>query len=231
MPTKTELKIDWASYASASFACKKWHYSSCTPKSKQIWLGVWEEGKFIGVISFGRSSTRYLGDAYGLKTTECAELTRVALDRHRTPVSRMLAICFRMVKKQSPGIRLIVSLADPGQDHIGGIYQAGGWVYVGRSSAMTQYLYRQKWRNDTPLMRALKTNPSLKNSLPRRTIEGKHKYLMPLDPEIRSKIDFLKKPYPKRASGVVATRPLIQAGEGGAEPTDALQFLEGSDHG
>lgn len=226
MRTKTELKIDWASYEAAKYACENWHYSRCTPKFKQIWLGVWENKKFIGVISFGRSSTPYLGDSYGLETTECAELTRIALAEHKTPVSKILAIAVRMAKKQSPKMRLFVSLADPGQNHVGGVYQAAGWVYVGRSSAMTQYFFRGKWRNDSSLKRLLKCNPSLKNGLQKRNIEGKYKYLMPLDEEMRKLLEPLKKPYPKRASGVVATQPPIQAAEGGAEPTDALHIIK-----
>ena len=48
----------------------------------------------------------------------------------------------------------------------------------------TQYFYRDKWRNDSSLMRAIQKKPSLKDTLPKRKIEGKHKYLMPLDDDM-----------------------------------------------
>jgi len=196
--SKHDLRVDWATYEAAKYACENWHYSRCTPKFKQLWIGAWEGGRFIGVVSFGRSSTPYLGTAYGLETTECAELTRIALRQHRAPVSRIMAIAINMVKKQSSGMRLLVSLADGAQGHHGGVYQATNWVYVGRSSTLTQYYFREKWRNDTSLMRFLKQNPSQKELLPSRVIAGKHKYLMPLDSEMRERVSVLARPYPKR---------------------------------
>ena len=196
--SKSDLVVDWATHAAAKYACENWHYSGCVPRFKQIWVGVWEREKFIGIVSFGRSSTPYLGDAFDLKTTECVELTRVALKAHENPVSRIMAIALKFLKRQSPGIRMVVSLADPSQNHHGGIYQATNWIYIGRSSKMTQYYYKNKWRNDTPLMRYLQKNPSAKAELQKRTIQGKHKYLMPLDKEMKKRILPLSKPYPKR---------------------------------
>ena len=219
---KSMLKIDWATYEAAKHACENWHYSKCTPKFKQVWVGVWENDKFIGIVSFGRSSTPYLGDAYGLLTTECCELTRVALRGHKTQVSRIIAIATRFLKQQSPGMKLIVSLADGIQGHHGGIYQAGNWIYVGRSSVNKQYFFRDKWRNDSSLMRYLQQNPNEKKTLRSRTIPGKYKYLMPLDNEMRKQIIPLSKPYPKRAGSDTSDTPAFQAGKGGSLPTPAL---------
>jgi hypothetical protein len=218
--SKSDLLVDWATYEAAKYACEHWHYTRCAPKFKQLWIGAWERGRFIGIVSFGRSSTPYLGTAYGLETTECAELTRIALRDHSAPVSRIMAIAIRMVKKQSPGMRLLVSLADGSQGHHGGVYQATNWVYVGKSSTLTQYYFRDKWRNDTSLMRFLKKSPSQKKLLPSRVIEGKHKYLMPLDAEMRHLVIPLSKPYPKRAKEQDSENP---SELGGATPTRTLQ--------
>lgn len=207
---KPELKIDWASHEAAKYACEHWHYSQRTPKSKQVWVGAWEDNRFIGIVAFGRSSTPYLGDAYHLTTTECVELTRIALSEHQTPVSRIMSIAIRMLKKQSPGLRLLVSLADPLQDHHGGIYQATNWVYIGRSSVNTQYFFRGKWRNDSNLNRYLQEHSSEKRLLQTRKIEGKYKYLMPLDEEMRARVAPLAKPYPKRVKQAMAGDQLAQ---------------------
>ncbi len=51
----------------------------------------------------------------------------------------------------------------------------------------------------------------------------KHKYLMPLDTEMRKRIVPLSKPYPKRAGGDTTDTPVFQTGEGGSTPTSALQ--------
>ena len=221
-----DLKVDWATHAAAKYACENWHYSGCTPKFKQVWIGVWEDSAFIGIVSFGRSSTPYLGDAYGLSTIEAAELTRIALTRHKSPVSRIMAQSIRMLKKQSPGIRLLVSLADPEHGHHGGIYQATNWVYTGRSASNTQYYFRGKWRNDSPLMRYLQKNPGERKTLKKRNVPGKYKYLYPLDKEMRKQIEPLRKPYPKKvvtcADSEAVSHQSFQTGDGGSIPTSAL---------
>ena len=52
---------------------------------------------------------------------------------------------------------------------------------------------------------------------------GKHRYLMPLDAEMRARIMPLAKPYPKRAKEQAPEHP---SGLGGAAPTRALQIDE-----
>ena len=58
--------------------------------------------------------------------TECAELCRVALTKHETPVSKIISIACRMLKKAMPGLRLVVSFADPERGHVGVVYQGAG---------------------------------------------------------------------------------------------------------
>lgn len=56
-------------------------------------------------------------------------------------------------------------------------------------------------------------------------IMWKHKYLMPLDSEMRNQILPLSKPYPKRAGSDTLDTPANHAGEGGSLPTPALHSL------
>jgi len=223
MQGKVNLKVDWCSYEAAKYACLHWHYSKCTPQSKQVWIGVWEDDIFIGVVSFGRSSTPYLGTAFNLETTECVELTRIALNKHKTQVSKIVSISFKLLKKQSPGIKLIVSFADPLQ---------GNWIYIGTSSSNIQYFFRSKWRNDSPLMRHLQKNPLQKDILEKRKVPGKHKYLMPLNKEMRKQILLLSKPYPKAIkcpTSIDSDATSDQPGEGGVSPTVGLHIKTGQE--
>ena len=75
---KAELKLDWASYEAAKHACAHWHYSKAMPATKLVKIGVWEYGKFIGVVIFSRGAAPHLGDPC-LPQTDICELTRVAL--------------------------------------------------------------------------------------------------------------------------------------------------------
>ena len=51
------LKLDWATHEAATYAVEHWHYSHTMPKSKLVKIGVWEDGKFIGVVLFGVGAT------------------------------------------------------------------------------------------------------------------------------------------------------------------------------
>ena len=45
---------------------------------------------------------------------------------------------------------------------------------------------------------------------------------MPLDADMRRRIEPMAKPYPKRAASDTSDTPAVQAGEGGSTPTAAL---------
>jgi hypothetical protein len=201
------LRLDWCSHEAAKHACEHWHYSGAIPKSKLVKVGVWEHGRFIGVVIFGVEATRPLVHAYGLKQEEGCELVRIALREHHAPVSRIVAIALKMLKRQSPTLRLVVSFADPEQGHAGSIYQAGNWLYAGASQASEEYVVRGKrwqgraFRNGKPShMTTRQYAASLDPNF--RVVMGssKHRYLYPLDDEMRDRIAPLAKPYPKRAS-------------------------------
>jgi hypothetical protein len=189
---KPELKIDWASHESAKFACENWHYSKCLPVGKLVKVGAWENGKFIGVVLFGRGASPNLGTKYGLKQDEVCELLRIALTKHITSVSKVMAIAFKFLKKTNPNLMMIVSFADPSQGHHGGVYQATNWIYSGASEKTTELYIDGRWQHMRNGFHKMTSETK------KRIVEGKHRYLMPLNNEMRVKIMPLSKPYPKR---------------------------------
>lgn len=230
MSSRPDLRVDWATAEAARFACTHWHYSKCVPVFKAVRIGVWEDRKFIGVVLFGSGATPQIGSPYGLKQTEICELTRVALTTHATPVSRIVALALRFLRKQCPNLRMVVSFADAAQGHHGGIYQAGGWVYVGGAEThgyrvngevvhpKTLHSRYGRGGQSIPWLRA-NVDPNAE-----RIVSGfKHRYLMPLDERAKQIIEPMQQPYPKRAKR--------QDGEnhsplGGSVPTGTLQRLE-----
>ena len=222
---KADLRIDWATHEAAKYACEHWHYSGCTFIGKQSRIGVWESSRFIGVVVFATGACPTLVKPYGLNKNQGCELFRVALDRHASPVSRIMRLALMFVKKSYPDLRLIVSFADPSQGHHGGIYQATNWIYAGISPPSEQYFYKGKWTHPKTF-RSLWANRwhiDLK-SLQKRKVPGKHRYLMPLDSEMRKRILPLAKPYPKRASSETVDTSGDQPEKGGSIPTDALHL-------
>lgn len=222
-----ELKIDWCSYEAAKFAVEHWHYSKTMPVAKQVDVGVWEGGEYIGAVIFSWGANPNLLKPFGLAMTEGCELVRVALQKHNTPVSRIVAIAIKMLRQQSPGLRLIVSYADTRMGHLGSIYQAGNWVYTGMTSPKTDFqlgsmiLQRRSYtgrnfgggrRRPPPGARKVESPP-------------KHRYLYPLDKAMRRQIEPLRQPYPKRepAGEAKETARADTLGEtGGASPTRPL---------
>lgn len=202
MSVKPDLKIDWATHKAATFACLNWHYSQRIPRFKIVKIGVWEDGKFIGVVLFSQGASPTLCAAYGLKMTEGCELTRIAMRDHITPVSKIMSISIKFLKKSNPGIRLIVSFADPSEGHHGGIYQATNWIYAGKTAETNIYLDKKgkTWhaRNVGSKICQEKQICVLKSQCVQIKNTGKHRYLLPLDAEMSVKIAPLAKPYPKR---------------------------------
>lgn len=192
---KSDLKLDWASHKAALYACKRWHYSKRIPVFKLLKIGVWENNIFIGVIIFGVGASATLHRQFDLRREEVCELVRVALNSHKTPVSRMMSIALRFLKNNATNIKVVVSFADPLQGHYGGIYQATNWVYTGKSNVTTQYFYNGSWRHATDVCKRL--TPKTIKTLMKRKVPGKHRYIMPLTKEMREKILPLAKPYPK----------------------------------
>lgn len=224
--SSVDLRVDWCSHEAAKYAVEKWHYSRSMPTPPVIKIGAWEEGKYIGCVLFSRGANNNLGNPYGLKAIEVCELTRVALAKHVTPVSQIVAVCIRFLKDNSPGVRLIVSFADPNQGHIGTIYQAGNWLYSGMANSTPKYKtkdgkilhnrqvskvgYKPQYgeMRKVPRIDECEVIPQL----------DKHRYLYPLDRAMRKQIAPLAKPYPKRVScgqsveGDTIDDQLIEAG-------------------
>ena len=210
---KAELRIDWATHEAAKYACENWHYSGCLPVGKLVKVGAWESGKFIGVMLFGRGANHNMPKPYGLKQDECVELTRVALTKHDTPVSKIMSLAMKFLKKSNQGIRLVISYADLDHGHHGGIYQATNWVYEGifNEGARQGFVINGKLRHNKSVhsLGVKQSIDAVKKHLDKNAKEvftkGKHKYLMPLDDEMRKQILPLSKPYPKRVKQAMAS--------------------------
>jgi len=228
--SKVDLRLDWCSYEAAKFAVEHWHYSKCLPVGNSVKIGVWEDSFFIGCIIFSHGANKNISKPYGLLQTECVELTRVALNKHKTQVSKLVSISLKMLKKQSNGLRLVVSYADNEQGHFGGIYQAGNWIYTGETKldallvngekTHRKTIYSQYGYNSVERLRKTGLDVLWATGRP------KYKYLFPLDDAMRKQIEPLRKPYPKRDSGEIDNAPQTNAETGGASPTESLS-LEG----
>ena len=216
MSSRPDLLIAHCDAAAARFACEKWHYSKSIPPAKRSGLfGVWERGQFVGAVVFGGGANLDLVKPFGLERSEGCELVRVALGVHATPVSRIVAIALRIVSREQPMLKAIVSFADPAEGHVGAIYQAGNWLYMGSSKPSVAYFDRhgKRWHkrvvSASGTARVFGRRKSVITPEHVVAIEtpGKHRYVMPLDSETRARLAVRCKPYPKRVGGVAGGTP------------------------
>ena len=190
-----DLVVAACSRHAAVYATTHWHYAERMPVGKLITHGIWTD-RFWGAIAYGRGASAPLFPALGLEQTEGAELVRVAIeDDHPFFVTEAVAASLRLLRRTNPGLRLVVSFADPVQDHHGGIYQAGNWIYIGPTSPGTNVLlpsgeivHNRRYRGTT----AVPLPPGAKWV----QTPAKHKYLFPLDRLTRRRMDKLSQPYP-----------------------------------
>ena len=203
---KPKLVINWASHQATVYACETWHYSGSTPAGKLIKVGVWENDKFIGVVLFSRGANKSIGSPYGMGQDEICELTRVALTDHITPVTRIIRIALKFLLQKSPKLKMVVSYADVDQNHKGGIYKAGNWIYEGLFNQDTMGAFiihgkkvhpktvHSKWGKGSQRIEWLRENidPNAEVFI----TKGKHKYLYPLTKEAKEIAEQRAKPYP-----------------------------------
>ena len=199
----SDLRLDWCGHDAAKYAVMNWHYSETMPSGKLIKVGVWEHGNFIGCVIYSRGGAPNIAEPYGMDQTEVCELTRVALNDHDAPVTQILSISRKLLTSKCPGLRLIVSYADPEQDHEGTIYQADNWYYERQLDGRDYIrLHGEVWhprslnaKYGTSSVKKLKAKFGT-TAVERVPVEGKHKYLYPLDDQIKPKLESMAKPYP-----------------------------------
>jgi hypothetical protein len=227
----TALKLAFCSHDAAKYATSRWHYSRSMPKSKLVRTGVWEDERFVGCVIFGVGANRHLASQFGLPPTEVCELTRVALAPGRShPTSKVVAIALRLLKRQSPGLKLVVSFADLAHGHVGTLYQAGGWYYVGNSDQSYLKIHGRIVHPRTVYDRYgpggqsvawLRTNVDPRAE--RVAQAAKLRYVYPLDKSMRKKLEGIALAYPKRGRSNTSDAPGDQPGEDGAAPIRPLQ--------
>ena len=224
------FKMDWATFEACKYAVENWHYSECMPAGKTVKIGVWEDDKFIGCVIYGLGATPNLSKKYNLKMTECAELCRIALNKHKTTVSKIVSISLKMLKKKCPGLKLVVSFADSDQGHIGSIYQAGNWIYSGSAMLDCWIINNKKMHPRSVVMKYGSQSESfIKSKIDKNAYKKwgiKYRYLMPLNENFKKQIIHLKKPYPKRAVSIESSAGSFQESGDGESPITALQNSE-----
>ena len=126
-------------------------------------------------------------------------------------------------------LKVIVSYADEKENHVGTIYQASNWLYLG---AHTQPYLKIRGRIEHPRSLYDRYGPGgqqigwlrehVDPKAERVAMPDKHKYIYVFDPELRQRLTAEALPYPKRDGSSDGAAPTLQVGEGGSSPTSSL---------
>ena len=202
-------------YRQAKDAAEAWHYTGTLPAAGLDCYGVTEAGRFVGVVAFGHGANYHLADPFGLRQSEVRELVRVALsDRRLTPTSRIVAAALHRLHSERREVRAVVSYADTAQGHIGTLYQAGNWFYLGTSgTSRSLWLHGRRYHarsvydrygtNSLARLRAeVDPNAFATVDLP------KHKYAWAWQAWMRRRLRRMHRPYPRAVKESQATRPV-----------------------
>lgn len=225
----SDLRIDWCSHEAARYAVRRWHYSRRMPSGKLVRLGVWESNRFVGAILYGSGANRHLARPFGLEMTEVCELVRVALaPGRRHPTSRCVGRSLKLLRTQSEGLKVVVSYADTGQGHLGTIYQATNWVYLGPT--LQSYLKilgvvvhpRTLYERYGPGGQSLAWLRSHVDPRAERVaMPPKLKYVYPLERRLRRVLAADALPYPKSLDEVAVEAPETDGETNGEVADDA----------
>jgi hypothetical protein len=183
------MRLEKASRKAIVYACMNFHYAKRIPTGANISYSVFNDNsEFCGVIIFGYPATPNIVPEFSLQNGKVLELRRVALNSKQEITSKALAISMKLIKKDCPTVKLLVSYSDKGQNHYGTIYQATNWYFINESeSSGYEFLINGKWVHSRHGKGEIK-----------RKLAGKRKYIYPLDKNLLSICNKLAKPYPKK---------------------------------
>jgi len=111
---------------------KKHHYSGKFATTSLLHFGCFLDGKLHGVMSFGNpiDKRKVLPLVQPSLWNEMLELNRMAFDEYlpKNSESRCFSIAIKLIKKNAPHIKWILSFSDGTQCGDGTIYRASGFV-------------------------------------------------------------------------------------------------------
>lgn len=135
MGSAKEILVKPISAKDANIICKRNHYSGSVVTNSQLHLGVFFHGKCEGVMQFGPSLDKSKMVTLVRETgwNGFIELNRMAFSDKlpRNSESRALSIAFKIIKRNYPQIKWVVSFSDGAQCGDGTIYRASGFDLVG----------------------------------------------------------------------------------------------------
>jgi len=165
------------------------HYLHSMPAAARRCYGVFLDGRLLGGVVFTSGARHGHRLLTATKPQDVATLARLWLGDEvpTNSESRVLGIVLRDLRRTTDW-KLLLSYADPAAGHVGTIYQATGWLYLGETAGET-YVRLSDGRLHHPRSVSSRYGSNRVTHLNatgvgarREFLGGKHRYVYPLDP-------------------------------------------------
>lgn len=198
------MRLEKASGPAIRHACNHFHYAKKVPQIRLGYSVFNDAGEWCGVVLFSNGANPRIAQEFGLVQGQVVELVRMALNGKQPFTSQVLAMALKQIKKDAPALKVIVSYADRNQEHIGTIYQATNWYYIGEYANEVGIRLNGKMVHRRSISKKygksgiewLKENIDPKAEV----VKGKSKikYVFPIDKKFAPQLKSMSKPYPKK---------------------------------
>lgn len=119
------------------------HYSHKVASTSVVNFGAFIDNKLIGVAQWGRPINKYLQINLVKNTgwNSFLELNRLVCvdDTPKNTESRFISICLKLLKKNAPQVKWVISFADATQCGDGTIYRASGFKLIAINDSQQLY--------------------------------------------------------------------------------------------
>lgn len=198
------IKVTRAAPKAYRYACMNFHYAKAVPAVSHAY-NIYEDDVWCGCIIFSGGATPRIGVGFGLVQGEILELVRVALNGKQKTTSECLAAALKQLHKDAPAVKMVVSFADADQNHLGIIYQATNWIYLGLTMAGERSAFIVHGRKMHPKTAHSKgwvqsidwIRKNIDPNAEEFHTKGKQKYIMCFDKKLRKQWSAKALPYPK----------------------------------
>jgi hypothetical protein len=197
------MRITKANAAAIKHSCLYFHYAKSVPPYLYAYNIYNDTNEWCGCILFGVGANNHMSNLFDCIAGTCLELQRVALNgkQGHNATSKAVSKAMREVKKDAVLLKCLFSYADTKQKHIGVIYQATNWIYIGESKSTVYEKDGKIYHKRTiSSLRKRLGNKYTRIDLSFKSVKAanKHTYLYPYDKKLRKQILEKQKIYPKR---------------------------------
>lgn len=183
------------------------HYLHSMPAAAWRCFGVYHRKRLSGAIVFTAGARNGHRVLMGATPQQVATLARLWLadELPKNAESRVIGVVLRMLRRTGEW-KALLSYADPAVGHVGTIYQATGWTYLGQSEAPS-YVdtgdgYPLHPRTVYERLGSNAIGHLHRTGVPARRVQmtGKHRYAYVLDPAWRWRLRGHAISYPRKTS-------------------------------